>query len=70
MFHVMWWAVIFVALKTSRCSEEKFYPDMLVLNNCFSFGIYMMVYMLHSRDYTLEWCDEEVVAKNLFVKQT
>ena len=41
-----------------------------MLNNCFSFGIYIMVYMLHSRDYMLEWAEDEKVAKNLFVKQT
>ena len=29
-----------------------------------------MVYILHSRDYLLEWTDNEKVAKNLFQKQT
>lgn len=41
-----------------------------MLTNCFNIGIYIMVYMLHSKDYTLEWSEDEKVAKNLFVKQT
>jgi len=68
--HVIWWGVIFISWKSSVCTVENFYPDMFVLNNCFSFGVYVMVYMLHSRDYCLEWSADETAAKNLFVKQT
>jgi hypothetical protein len=67
---VIWWFVIFMSWKASSCTVENFYPDMFVLNNCFSFGIYCMVYMLHSRDYCLEWSADETAAKDLFVKQT
>jgi len=41
-----------------------------LLNNCFSFGIFIMVYLLHSRGYLLEWSDDETVAKNLFTAQS
>ncbi len=70
IFHVIWWVVIFFAYKTATCSKENFYPDAFLLTNCFSIGIYVMVYSLHSKDYTLEWSPDETVAKNLFTKQS
>ena len=70
VFHAIYWVMIAFSWKASSCSKEHFYPDAFVLNNCFSFGIYIMVYLLHSRDYTLEWAEDEKVARNLFIKQT
>jgi hypothetical protein len=69
-FHVLWWAIIFFAYKTATCSKEDFYPDAFLVTNCFNIGIYVMVYSLHSKDYTLEWSEDESVAKNLFIKQS
>ena len=69
MFHACWWVVIFFAFKTTTCTKEHFYPDTLFLNDCFSFGIYIMVYMLHSKDFTLEWTESESKAKSLFKAQ-
>jgi len=68
--HVIWWAVIAFSFKTATCTPDNFYPDAFMLTNCFNVGIYIMVYMLHSKDYTLEWSEDEKVAKNLFNKQT
>ena len=70
VFHVLWWLVIAFVAKSATCTKENFYPDAFLLSDCFSMGIYLMVYMLHAREYTLEWSDDEAVAKNLFVKQT
>jgi len=69
-FHLMYWALILFSWHTATCTKENFYPDAFVLNNCFSFGIFMMVYMLHARGYLMEWGDNESVAKNLFTKQS
>lgn len=62
--------LIFASWKGAGCTEKDFYPDMFLINNCFSFGIYMLVYVLHSRDYYIEWDESEKAAKNLFTKQT
>ena len=70
IFHVIYWGIIWVSWHTTTCTKENFYPDAFMLNNCFSFGIFVMVYMLHSRGYLLEWGDDEKVAKNLFTKQS
>ena len=66
----MWWFVIFMAFKTTTCTKENFYPDSFFMNDCFSFGVYLMAYLLHGKDYTLEWGEGEDKAKNLFQKQT
>ena len=70
VFHAMWLAIIWFSWQTATCTKEDFYPDAFMLNNCFSFGIFIMVYLLHSREYMLEWDKDETVAKNLFTKQT
>ena len=69
-FHLIWWVLIAIAAQNSGCSKENFYPDSFLMTNCFSFGIYVMVYLLHNKDYLLEWSEGEEVAKNLFTKQT
>jgi len=69
IFHVIWWVLIAIAAQNSGCSKEDFYPDSFLMTNCFSFGIYVMVYILHNKDFLLEWSEGEEVAKNLFVKQ-
>jgi len=66
---MIWWVLIAVAAQNSGCTEESFYPDAFLMTNCFSFGIYIMVYILHNKDFLLEWSEGEEVAKNLFVKQ-
>ena len=58
-FHLIWWALILFSWKGASCSEKNFYPDAFILNNCFSFGVYVMVYMLHSRGYLLDWSKDE-----------
>ena len=70
LFHLIYWALIVFSFKTATCTKENFYPDAFIINNCFSFGIYVMVYVLHSRGYMLEWSDEDEASKNLFEKQT
>jgi len=70
LFHVIWWAIIAFVAKTAKCTTEKFYPDAFILTDCFSIGIYIMVYVLHSRGYMLKWSADEKVAQNLFTKQT
>lgn len=70
LFHVMFWGLIVFSYKTATCTKENFYPDAFLLNNCFFVGIYVMVYMLHSKGYTLEWGKDEEAAKKLFTAQT
>ena len=67
---MVWWLLIAIAAQNSGCTAENFYPDAFLMTNCFSIGIYVMVYILHNKDYLLEWSEDESVAKNLFTKQT
>lgn len=69
VFHVIYWIILAVS-QTARCTKEDFYPDAFILNNCFSFGIFVMVYMLHSKEYLIVWGKDEQVAKKLFTAQT
>ena len=70
-FHLIYWVILFLARESATCTAENFYPDAFLLGNCFSLGIYIMVYMLYQRDFLMEWDEEkEAVAKKLFVKQT
>ena len=70
MFHMVWWLLIAIASQNSGCTAENFYPDAFLMTNCFSIGIYIMVYILHNKEYLLEWSEGEEVAKNLFTKQS
>ena len=70
LFHVIYWVIIGVAATKTSCTEENFYPDTLMLNDCFFLGIYLMTYMLHARDYTIKWGPDEEESKKLFTKQT
>jgi len=70
MFHLGWWLLIAIAAQNSGCDASSFYPDTFLLTNAFSFGMYLMIYSLHSKDYLIEWGKNEEVAKNLFTKQT
>uniref|UniRef100_A0A7S3I0I0 Uncharacterized protein n=1 Tax=Favella ehrenbergii TaxID=182087 RepID=A0A7S3I0I0_9SPIT len=67
---MIWWLLIAIAAQNSGCTQESFYPDAFLMTNCFSIGIYVMVYILHNKDYLLEWSKGEEVAKNLFTKQS
>ena len=70
VFHVIFWILIAMSFKSATCTEEDFYPSAFFVNNCFFAGIYVMVYMLHSKDYTLEWSEDEAAAQSLFKAQT
>ena len=70
-FHVIYWIILFLSRETATCTAQNFYPDAFLLSNCFSLGIYIMVYMLYQRNFLMEWDEEkEAVAKKLFDKQT
>lgn len=66
----MWWVMIFMSFKTAHCTEKDFYPDFFLMNGCFSIGIYVMVYMMHGREYYIEWTEGEKKVKDLFTKQS
>ena len=71
VFHAIYWIILGMSRESAVCTAENFYPDAFLLSNCFSLGIYIMVYMLYQRDFLMEWDEEkEAVAKKLFVKQT
>ena len=70
MFHAIYWGLIAFSAHTADCTKENFYPDAFLLNNCFSFGIFAMVYMLHIREYNIDWGKDEEAQKKLFTAQT
>ena len=45
-FHVIYWIILGMSREAATCTKENFYPDAFLLSNCFSLGIYIMVYML------------------------
>jgi len=70
IFHVVYWVLIALSFKSATCTEDNFYPSAFLVNNCFFIGIYVMVFLLHSKDYTLEWSPDEAKAETLFKAQT
>ena len=59
LLHVIWWMLIVFSNKTAVCTTENFYPDAFLVNTGFFVGVYIMVYMLHAREYTLKWEPDE-----------
>lgn len=70
IIHAFYLVILYVAYPNVECTQEDFYPATFLLTNCLFLGVYLMVVILHTKDYLLEWGPNETKAKELFQAQT